>query len=253
MKKILLSLLIFQSFTLVAQNVVSNGDFENWINASALENWTTNNDVSQNTIDTAEGLSSALLNINNNVLEPELVTSVPLIAGTEYRITYQYKYLDINFNQNHPILLKVVRNGSATTHSSRTIATNNLWTEAIETFTPDQTGNYNLSLSLVTEDNNSFRVLLDDVKVQELATLSINDNWLDTLSIYPTITSDFTTINSIKAIKNLKISIFNTNGSPLESRIINTNTLNFSDFSSGLYFVKIQTPAGSIIKKIIKK
>lgn len=253
MKKILLTLLAFQSLTLVAQNAVTNGNIENWKNATTLENWTTNNDVSQNTVDRAEGLSSAALTISNNVLEPEIVTLIPLIAGIEYTITYKYRYLDINFGQNHPILLKIVRNGSATTLSSNTIATNNEWVETIDTFfTPDQTGDYNLSISLATLDNNSFRILIDDVKAID-ATLSDNSTALNAIKVYPTITNGVVTVSNTDAVKNANVTVFNVNGAQLRTVTLNANTLDFSNLSSGLYFVRIENDKGSITKKVIRK
>lgn len=251
-KKILLALLAFQSFTLIAQNVITNGNIESWTNATTLDNWTTNNDVSQNTVDTAEGNSSAALTIENNVLEPEIVTTIPLVAGLEYMISFKYKYLDINLGQDHPIVLKVVRNGSATTLSANTVATNNLWTEAVQTFTPDQTGDYNLSLSLATLDNASFRVLIDDVKAQD-AILNVKDSALNAVSVYPTITSNFITLNNTETIKNIKASVFNVNGAQLKTVALNNNKLDFSNLSSGLYFVRIESNTASITKKIIRK
>jgi len=252
MKKLLLALLAFQSLTLVAQNVVPNGNIESWTNATTLDNWTTNNDVSQNTVDTAEGLSSAALTIENNILEPELVTNIPLVSGLEYTISFKYKYLDINFGQDHPIVLKVVRNGSATTLSANTIASDNLWTEAVQTFTPDQTGDYSLSISLATLDNDEFRVLIDDVKAQD-DILGVNDSALNTISVYPTITRDVVTLNNTQGIKNINTSVFNVNGAQLKTVTLNNNSLDFSNLSSGLYFIRIESDKGSITKKVIRK
>ncbi len=253
MKKILLTLLAFQSLTLVAQNVVTNGNIESWTNATTLDNWTSNNDVSQNTVDTAEGLSSAALTITNNVLEPEIVTSIPLVAGLEYRVSFRYKYLDINYSQDHPILLKIVRNGSATTLASSTVATNNLWTESVSAFTPDQTGDYNLSLSLATLDNNSFRVLIDDVVAEDNTTLGINDAALNSINMYPTFTNGLVTLGNTETIDNLKTTVFNTNGAQLRTVTLNENQLDFSNLSSGLYFVRIESAKGSITRKVIRK
>jgi len=252
MKKILLALLAFQSFTLIAQNVVTNGNIESWTNATTLDFWTTNNDVSQNTVDTAEGISSAALTINNSVLEPEIVTPIPLIAGIEYSISFKYRYLDINYGPQHPIVVKVVRNGSATTLNANTVAVNNQWEESVQTFTPDQTGDYNLSISLATLDNLPFRVLIDDVKAQD-AVLSVGDSALNAISVYPTITNGTVTLKNTAAINTLRTRVFNVNGAQLKNVVLNNNTLDFSNISSGLYFVRLESEKGSITKKIIRK
>ena len=65
-------------------------------------------------------------------------------SGTTYTVKFKYKYVSANYNGQHPISLNISQNGSATTLSSSTFATNNNWTVKETTFTPDQNLSYDL-------------------------------------------------------------------------------------------------------------
>jgi len=166
MKTKLLFLLLLASFSIRAQtNLVPNGGFEKWTSKTALSDWTTQNNVNQNTADYWEGFNSAMLSITNSALTPKITTQVPLNAGVTYVVKFKYKYLSSNYNGSHPIVLNISKNGSATTLSSSYFATNNNWTAVETTFTPDQNLSYNLSISLNTLDNIGFNATIDHVQI----------------------------------------------------------------------------------------
>ncbi len=170
--KLLLILLFFSLITKAQTNLVLNGEFEAWTNGTkpAPADWTIKNSVSQNTAYFAQVGKSIQLSIANNATKPEITTQVPLIAGKTYIIKFKYKYLDANFNGQHPISLKIIQDGSSTTLSSSSFATNNNWTVKETTFSPDQNLSYNLSISLSTFDDAAFNVLIDNVQVYEQGT-----------------------------------------------------------------------------------
>jgi Leucine-rich repeat (LRR) protein len=166
MKSKLLILLFLASLSTYAQtNLVPNGGFENWTNSTTLSNWAIENSVSQNTTIYSEGSKSAQLAISNSTTKPKITALVPMIAGTTYTVKFKYKYVSANYSGQHPISLNISQNGSATTLSSSTFATNNNWTVKETTFTPDQNLSYDLSISLYTFDAAAFNVLIDDVQV----------------------------------------------------------------------------------------
>jgi Leucine-rich repeat (LRR) protein len=166
MKSKLLILLFLASLTTYAQtNLVPNGGFETWTNSTTLSNWTVKNTVSQNTSSYTEGIKSAQLSIANSTTKPEIKALVPMKAGTTYTVKFKYKYVSANYSGDHPISLNISQNGSSTTLSSSTFATNNNWTVKETTFTPDQNMSYDLSISLYTFDAAAFNVLIDDVQV----------------------------------------------------------------------------------------
>ena len=251
MKTILLSLLILQSFVLFAQNQVTNGGLESWTSPTNLDNWTIENNVSQNTTDATEGASSALFVITDNTMRPLILALVPMTAGVVYNITYKVKYLDMNYNGAHPITLKIIRAGSGATLSNNSFSSNNDWVSKATTFTPDVTGDYNVSFSIATFDGNGFSALVDDVKVVD-STLGTDDILLNSIKIYPTITKDFVTISNTSNLENLNVTIYNTNGSLLRTETLKGQQINLSHLPSGLYFIKLKSLHGAIIKKVVK-
>lgn len=166
MRKKLLLILLLAHFTFYAQtNLVPNGGFEKWTSTTLLPNWTTQNNVAQNTAEYWEGFNSAMLSFTNSTLAPKITTQVPLTAGVTYVVKFKYKYLSSNYNGSHPIVLNINKNGSATTLSSSYFATNNNWTAVETSFTPDQNLSYDLSISLNTLDNIGFNVAIDHVQI----------------------------------------------------------------------------------------
>jgi hypothetical protein len=166
MKTKLLLVCVLCTFNLFAQtNLVSNGGFETWTNSTTLSNWSTENNVSQNTQYFSEGSNSAQLTIANSSTRPKILAQVPMSAGTTYTVKYKYKYLSSNYGGTHPISLNIEKAGSASYLSSNSFASNNDWTQKETTFTPDQNISYDFSISVTTFDSEGFEVLIDDVQV----------------------------------------------------------------------------------------
>lgn len=177
MKKItlILVLLFISNFVVAQKNLAGNGNFEDWTNSTTPLYWNTNSNVSQNTTDAIEGNSCASLLIDNSDVDarPSVFKKIPLIANKEYTITYKFKYVDSNFGGTHPISLKVERQGSATIINSNRFTSNNNWNTYSTTFTPDQTGEYDLRIGIASFDNEGFNVLIDDVLVFDVTDLTI--------------------------------------------------------------------------------
>jgi Leucine-rich repeat (LRR) protein len=162
MKTKLHLLLLLANFSIYAQtNLVSNAGFENWI-AGVPQNWTISNSVTSNG-DANTGLYSAKLSFTT--LSPKIITQVPMKAGVTYTVKFKYKFVSSNYGGDHPIALNISKNGSSSTLSTSTFATNNLWTEKATTFTPDNDLSYDLSISTFSFDGASFIVLIDDIEV----------------------------------------------------------------------------------------
>jgi Leucine-rich repeat (LRR) protein len=166
MKTKLFIVFAFCTFNLFSQiNLVPNSGFETWTNSTTLSNWIIENSVAQNTTTYTEGSKSAQLSIANSTSIPKVIAQVPMSAGKTYTVKFKYKYLSANYSGQHPIALNISKNGSTTTLSSSTFATDNNWTVKETTFTPDQNLSYDLSISLFTFDGVAFNVLIDDVQV----------------------------------------------------------------------------------------
>jgi len=254
MKTKLLYLLTFYSILSFSQtNLATNGNLESWTNQTTLDNWTIENNVSQNTTDTAEGTSSASFVISDNTLKPLILSKVPLTNGVEYTISYKFKYVSSNFNGAHPITLKIIRAGSATTTTNNSFASNNNWINKSINFTPDQTGDYDLSFSTATFDGDGFEVLIDDIKVFDPSTLSVNDiKNKESFNIYPTITNGNIYFDQVDQVDNFKLSVYDISGRK-QNVTIENNSIDLSGLATGIYLINMKTNTKSITKKVVKK
>ncbi|MDR6760798.1 hypothetical protein J2Y38_000996 [Flavobacterium sp. 2755] len=162
MKTKLLLLLFLANFSIYAQtNLVPNGGFENWTGGTP-DNWAISNNVVSSS-DAATGQYSAKLSFTT--ASAKIIAQVPMKAGITYTVKYKYKYLSNNYGGDHPISLKISKDGSATSMSGSSFASNNSWTQKETTFTPDSDLSYDLSISMFSFDSAVFDILIDDVQV----------------------------------------------------------------------------------------
>lgn len=255
MKAKLLFLYLLCSISLYSQtNLVTNGNLENWTNPTTLENWTIENDVSQNTTDVAEGASSASLVIDASSQSPEISTLVPLESGITYTVSYRFKYVTTSFTGTRSVCIRLRRSGSATTLTSCATPNDNLWNLRETSFTPDQTGDYDLSLSTSNFfGSNTFEVLVDDIQVFDPTSLSVTDFETNSdIKVYPTVSEDIINFEYSGLSENYKISIFDSNGREYYIKA-QEHFIDISSLSSGMYFMNFSNGIQNITKKIIRK
>jgi len=255
MKLKLLFLFFLFSISLFAQtNLVTNGNLESWTNPTTLDNWTIENDVSQNTTDVAEGTSSASLVIDASSQSPEILTQVPLESGVTYNVNYRFKYVTTTFTGSRSVCIRLRRSGSATNITSCATPNDNLWSLRETTFTPDQTGDYDLSLSTSNFfGSNAFEVLIDDIQVFDPTSLNTADfETKPDIKVYPTVSEDIINFEQSGLSENYKISIFDSNGREYYVKA-QEHFIDISNLSSGLYFLNFSTDTQNITKKIIRK
>ena len=82
--------------------------------------------------------------------------------------------------------------------------------------------------------------------------LSINDNLLSQLSLYPNPSSDVITINTPSGVEIKSTTLYNLLGKVVLENT-NNNEVNLSELPSGVYILNITTDNGSITKKVIRK
>ncbi len=81
--------------------------------------------------------------------------------------------------------------------------------------------------------------------------MSVNDNILSQLSVYPNPTNDIVTVKMPSNIEVVSMKLFDVLGN-LVLKNANTSRLDVSNLSSGLYLLDITTTAGSVSKKIVR-
>ncbi len=116
-------------------------------------------------------------------------------------------------------------------------------------FTASESGIYYFGFGNVTPaivENASLR--LDNFRFT-LGDLSVNDETISNISIFPNPVNDKLFINSEKAISDIEI--YSINGRFIES-LSDTNEIDFTSYSKGIYLMKLITVDGSVIKKVVK-
>lgn len=232
---------------------VNDGGFENWTNSTNLADWVIENDVSQNITDMSEGLSCASLKIGADNLNPKVTTQVALVNGTLYNVSFKYKYVNTNFSGTHSVCIKLVKSGSATTITACTSPTDNNWGTRTTTFTPDQTGDYELSLSTSNFfDEQSFEILIDEVIVNDPNTAGTSNiiNESD-FNLHPTLTDRYLYFNKDILKTNPIISIFDIYGKKQQVKTT-ANEIDLSTLIFGIYFVNLKSDRFNTTIKIIK-
>jgi len=82
--------------------------------------------------------------------------------------------------------------------------------------------------------------------------LSVNDNILSQLSLYPNPSSDIITINTPSGVEITSTTLYNLLGKIVLNNT-NNNQINLSDLPTGVYILNITTDNGSISKKVVRK
>lgn len=91
-----------------------------------------------------------------------------------------------------------------------------------------------------------------DCGIPDSTTVSVPENNLtNSFNIFPIPTSDFLRIENKKNLEIESIIITNINGQIIKQFDSSINQLNVSDLTSGIYFLKIISEKGELIKKII--
>tara|TARA_R110000851_G_scaffold157058_1_gene299681 strand:+ start:56576 stop:58087 length:1512 start_codon:yes stop_codon:yes gene_type:complete len=123
------------------------------------------------------------------------------------------------------------------------------YVEYTSEFIASEAGVYYFGFGNVTPIvSESSALRLDNIRITS-EPLSVEDNTASVTTIYPNPVKDRLFVNSEEAI--LDIQVY-TIGGKLISEYSNTNEIDFSSYSNGIYLVKLVTENGTSVKKVIK-
>ena len=91
------------------------------------------------------------------------------------------------------------------------------------------------------------------ISVVEGSFLSIEDESIENLIIYPNPVSDVLNINTSSALTNRIATVFDLNGRRVLNEKLIENTLNVSKLQSGIYFLRLESNGKSLKRKFIKE
>lgn len=157
---------------------------------------------------------------------------------------------DANNNTIVPLGVNVSEGEQATISLTDSNISVNIYLEdvATNTFTLLNTSDYTFTPSSSISDTGRFYLRFD------MTTLSTNESDLETIQVYSDYNNDQIVIKGILTSET-QVTLFDMQGRQILSDNLNnrnsTNTLSTTNFSSGVYMVKISNKASSISKKVI--
>ena len=105
-----------------------------------------------------------------------------------------------------------------------------------------------------TVSNANYEITFIEAVFTITGTLDIKEeNLIKSISVYPNPTSSFLKIQMNNSLKVKNLLIYNILGKEILKITKDYGVINISKFATGIYFLKINTDKGAIIKKIIKE
>ncbi len=260
MKNVLLLASLAITFLSHSQNLVSNGNFEQWSNPNSTPNgWSSASDFgsfNQNTTTVLEGNNSAQLNAEFfSELFMFTTVDIPLQAGITYTVQYSYRYLGSNFDTEDNIRFRIL---SVATISNPFINTVNIqdsnWNTVTTEFTPTVTDpDYSVEVYIEGPDS-EYQVVFDDIRIVEKTTLNTPDfNLEDTLKLIMS-EDNIVSLKKPSQIDITEVSVFSIMGTKQNIETSDDfSTFDASNLSSGLYIFNISTNQGNLSKKVVIK
>lgn len=117
-----------------------------------------------------------------------------------------------------------------------------------QSFTATQIGNYTVTYSLV-----EVPACVSSSSLFNLTTLELVENGAEVLAIYPNPTTGIVSISTSENITIDKIEIVDIVGETVSIQTENTSQIDLSDYSSGIYILKMYSGGSVFQKKIIKQ
>ena len=81
--------------------------------------------------------------------------------------------------------------------------------------------------------------------------LGIGDSEINTMQLYPNPVQSVLSVQSQESIKSLQL--YDISGKLIFTSEKNVNQIDFSNYTNGIYFLKISTASASVVEKILKE
>lgn len=112
-------------------------------------------------------------------------------------------------------------------------------------------GLYTVSLLASNSDGSDTETKTEYITVDNL--LSIDEEELSSIVIYPNPTDDLIYIKNTLNVKIKRIEVYDLTGKLLSRIDDNPQSISFKDYANGIYLIQIKSDNGKVIKRIIKK
>ncbi|GAA3638150.1 T9SS type A sorting domain-containing protein [Flavivirga jejuensis] len=246
----------------------NNGDLDTWLATNCGDNSEIPGSSSDGNFDYSAGPTMGVPTRGLKINEAcrRLYQYVPVTAGVSYTLLLESRseladHPSEVYILNTEIADEVGLTSSSSTvdafleitndfNSSKSNATTDNFTKSSLEFTPSGSFIVIYIKSPNTVDSDD-EVFYDNIELYETSTLSLNDISTSNFKIYPNPAKDYITIQS-KDLKINSIEIFDLLGKSIYSKIEpSDNKINVSNFSKGIYLLKLESEGKSLAKKIV--
>lgn len=246
-----------------AQNMITNGDLETWTDATQKpDGWFSMGGGSKETTIVHGGANAVKISPVSATANGNLdYVDVAATENTNYTISYWVLDNDPNARARHWIQFRSsggnISAGSAGQpfQPSTYTSDNPQWVNTTATaLTPAGTTLLRLSLRVYAQNNvTTGAIYFDDIVLVPGSTLGTQDVNLikNSVKLSSSIVSDNL---AVYAPGKINLKIINSLGQTIySSDFVDTLQINTSEFSSGTYFLQVQTGESLVVKKFIKK
>lgn len=217
------------------------------------DGWSSNSWINGTGGNAQEGEGYVFNNTSTSFDKNDWIFSYPIKVQEGETIAINY-YAQMGSPAADPAILKITAatapnvDGNFEELASETILGGD-YEEYSASFTASETGIYYFGFGNVTPVvNESASLRMDNIRfVSE--TLSVGETFAISISVYPNPVKEHLFINAPGSVQ--EVQVYTATGK-LVTHVFNTDKINLSAFSQGIYFVKIITEQGTAVKRIIK-
>jgi len=260
MKK-LYTLLAFAaiSTSINAQNLITNGGFENWTEGAAdgitLTIPANGGSLTQETTDVHGGTSAAKFTApagTGNV--KAAFVDFPVVGGQQYTFSYWYKDTSDDARGRH---WASWRTSSAQLTDNADVLQPDYfgnttgWQQVVITATAPATATlFRLDFRVYKDTGMSGVILYDDVALVT-GPLAVNQNTIAGLKVYPNPVTNGTLFIDTNADADKSVAIFDVLGKQVINTKTSSNSVNVSNLKGGVYIVKITEEGKTATRKLV--
>ena len=253
MKKIHISLFTILIFgTSFGQELMTNGNFENWPSTgsdfSLFENVNQESTIIHGGTNSAKIVATATSKIQQNI--------TGIIAGNSYTISLWYK-VESGDNSNARIWAYWLSGSDPLPDNANELRgpnnsyfdnNGNAWTQYSVTLTAPTGAD---GFRFETRTYTGATVYWDDLSFINNTSLLTKDNEIQNLKMFPNPTSLGYVTLSNKSNTKMSVEIFDLSGKQILNKTTNDNKLDVSDLKTGIYIIKVFQHNASTTKKLV--
>jgi hypothetical protein len=180
-----------------------------------------------------------------------LITPAITLGAYGNFIEWQAKSHDASYPDDYMVLVSSTDDQIASFNDTigTVIGENFEWTTRKLNLSTNGYNNQTIHIAFVNNTEDGFILYLDDIRAWKEDPVSVNELSADLqVKVYPNPTLDM--VNVVTAAQLIQLELLSINGDLMTTT--ESNSLNLSNYPFGVYFLKVITEEGIVVKRIIK-